>query len=1027
MAGRVAPRVQGWSPSRFAWRSAAGHRRGQTLALVTVSALLTACVAFAPVYDRAMQQALVDTLLERASTSQRVVAVTSESAVNAIGTTQARDPRELQATVPREMSARLGPAVLGRTALVTPAAGDVAPTGQLVWRDGGCEHVRLVSGSCPSASGDILVSETDVETFGLSTGATLPVSPAEDGPDVVLTVVGTYAVDGSPSDTAWWQGLTLVGHSRVTHGTDPSASHDAWLTSEATFDDANVLAAEISSWSAVVPTVTTGVDELYALGERVRELGREVRGQGKDLHVVSILDEVAAQVDAQTRQAHRTVPLLMAPMAVLSLLALWLVLSAAIDQRRREVAVARLRGWGPLGAVGLLLVELLPVVLSGVVPGVGLALLGGTVARALLPGSAPFEAGPGFGTAVLVVVLVLVVATAGSAVRGAREPLGTLVSNGRVRSRRWAVGALDAFLLAAVGTGALAFVAGGLSGTFALAGPALLALSVGLLLAQLGAPGAAVTGRRLLNGGRLVAGLTLLDLGRRRETRTVIAAITVASALAVFSIDALLIGERNRVNASQHDAGAPVVLGVDSNDVDAVRAAVGAADPSGRRATTVLVAEDTLAVEPEVFRHVAFFPRGAPTASEWDAIAPPRHAPVTLTGARVALTVRPAAGFAAKDILGADSEVRLGLAVTTATGVRRTIALGPLPPAGETAVLVGNGRTCVGGCRLAAVQLTAAQGVTVDGLLDLSDLRVDRGPVRWSTSPERWNTTEGERAVIRPLAGASGRALRVQVSIRGTYPAELTPAWVPSPVPALLTTAPEDPAALVVTGVDGSDRPAVAAGHLTLVPAMPRRSALVDLDAVSRGAAITFDAHTEVWLTADPDLADAVRGQLHERGIAVTGRRTLTTIRESYDDTVAAWSLVLGAVTGPAVVLVALLVLLALAVIGWRARARDLAIIRLHGAGRRTIGRLAVWAQLPAVLVAVLAGIAAGLGGAVLAMPDVELYPAAPEVPVVDTSTSWPAVLAAAATCLLVMPAAAALAGRAIARRAHLERVEEGT
>ena len=182
--------------------------------------------------------------------------------------------------------------------------------------------------------------------------------------------------------------------------------------------------------------------------------------------------------------------------------------------------------------------------------------------------------------------------------RGAREPLGTLVSNGRVRSRRWAVGALDAFLLAAVGTGALAFVAGGLSGTFALAGPALLALSVGLLLAQLGAPGAAVTGRRLLNGGRLVAGLTLLDLGRRRETRTVIAAITVASALAVFSIDALLIGERNRVNASQHDAGAPVVLGVDSNDVDAVRAAVGAADPSGRRATTVLVAEDTLAVEP---------------------------------------------------------------------------------------------------------------------------------------------------------------------------------------------------------------------------------------------------------------------------------------------------------------------------------------------------------------------------------------------------------------------------------------------
>ena len=60
-------RTARWSPFRFAWRSALGHRRGQTLALVAVSALVTACTAFAPVYDRAMQQALVDTLLAQAS------------------------------------------------------------------------------------------------------------------------------------------------------------------------------------------------------------------------------------------------------------------------------------------------------------------------------------------------------------------------------------------------------------------------------------------------------------------------------------------------------------------------------------------------------------------------------------------------------------------------------------------------------------------------------------------------------------------------------------------------------------------------------------------------------------------------------------------------------------------------------------------------------------------------------------------------------------------------------------------------
>ena len=230
----------------------------------------------------------------------------------------------------------------------------------------------------------------------------------------------------------------------------------------------------------------------------------DVTGQGRDLHVLTHLDEVTEDVRAQTRQAHRTVPLLMAPMAVLTLFVLWLVLGAATQQRRGEVAVARLRGRGPAGAVGLLLIELLPVLLIGVVPGAAAALLGGAVARALLPGEAPFEAGPGFVTAVLLAVSALVLTTVAAAVRVAREPLDGLVRSGRVPSQRWALGALDAFLIAAVGTGVLAFVTGSLSGSFALAGPALLALFVGLLLAHLASPAASAAGRRQLGRGRLV-------------------------------------------------------------------------------------------------------------------------------------------------------------------------------------------------------------------------------------------------------------------------------------------------------------------------------------------------------------------------------------------------------------------------------------------------------------------------------------------------------------------------------------------
>jgi hypothetical protein len=1021
MWGWRSRRASRWSPIRFARQSALGHRRGQTLALVGVSALITACTAFTPVYDRAMQQALVDTLLAQASAAENAVTVKSEAAVTAGGETEARDPRDLQAMVPDDVAASLEPLVLGRTAVVAPVAGDVPPSGPLVWRDGACEHLRVLSGECPDAAGEILVSEADVENFGLALGSASTVRPAADGPGVRLEVVGTY----TQSDEEWWQGETLVGISIVFRGNEPSAAHDAWLTTEATFVDAPILLGETSQAGTLVRAETAGVDEVLALGDRVRELSQEVGRQGRDVHVRTELGALTDDVRAQTRQAHRTVPLLIAPLAVLLVFVLWLVLAAAIEQRRGEVAVARLRGRGPAGAVGLLLTELLPVLLLGVVPGAVIALLGGSLARALLPGTAPFEAGPGFAAAVVLAVLAMVLTTVTAAVRIAREPLDGLLRGGQLSSGRWALGVLDAFLIAAVGTGVLAFVTGSLSGPFALAGPALLALLAGLLLAHLAAPAASAAGRWLVRRGRLVSGVTLLETGRRRETRAVIAVITVASALAVFSVDALDVGDRNRTNASQHDAGAPVVLTLAGRDLDGIRAALSAADPGGDRATPVLISRTTLAVEPDAFRRIAYFPRGAPTDAQWQAIAPPENEPVVLTGSRFSLTVRPDDQLTSKDGLGSDSEVNLGLVVTTRTGTRHTIRLGALPPSGERRTLVGDDSACASGCLLAAVELRSAPGVEIDGELDLGDLLADGRPAYWPTAPDEWNATESEYAAISPTAAASGDDLRLVVRVAGIYPAEVTPAWVPRTVPALLPADRRDPLGAEVTGVDGSDRPATSAGRVILIPTMPERSALVDLDAISRGAEVTFDAHAEVWLVDDPDLEDAVVASLRERGIAVADVRRYSTIEQTHQDTVATWSLALGAVVGPAVILIALLILLVLAVTGWRDRARDLAILRLNGAGRRTTRRLAVWAQLPAILLAIVIGVAAGTLSAVLAMPDVSFFPTRPEVPVVDPATSWRAVLYVAAACLAVLPAAAALAGIAVARRAHLERVTE--
>ena len=317
MWGWRSRRASRWSPVRFAWRSAVGHRRGQALALVAVSALITACTAFAPVYDRAMQQAVVDTLLAHASPAEKSVTVVSEALVDAGGETDARDPRDLQDAGPaRRGRAGSTQPVLGRSAIVTPVGGEVPPTGPLVWRDGFCEHVRLLErrlsrrarrGPGQRRRRGQLRPVPRLDPDGRVGGRRAGRRAARGGRHLCATRHRVVA------GAARWSAL-----SSVFGGTDPSATHDAWLTTEETFVEAPVLTGETSQVGALVRTEDAGVDEVLTLGARVAALAREVRAVGQDLHVDSDLEAVTDSVRAQTDQAHRTVPLLMAPMAVLT-------------------------------------------------------------------------------------------------------------------------------------------------------------------------------------------------------------------------------------------------------------------------------------------------------------------------------------------------------------------------------------------------------------------------------------------------------------------------------------------------------------------------------------------------------------------------------------------------------------------------------------------------------------------------------------------------------------------------------------
>ena len=68
-------------------------------------------------------------------------------------------------------------------------------------------------------------------------------------------------------------------------------------------------------------------------------------------------------------------------------------------------------------------------------------------------------------------------------------------------------------------------------------------------------------------------------------------------------------------------------------------------------------------------------------------------------------------------------------------------------------------------------------------------------------------------------------------------------------------------------------------GGCVLVPAMPDDSALVDLDALTRGAAITRDSRLEVWMEDDPELVAAVQA-----GAGASATSPLTDVRRYADD-----------------------------------------------------------------------------------------------------------------------------------------------
>ena len=999
------------------------HRRLQALSLILLAALLTTSLCVGTLYQRSMEQALAGSVLAQADPIQKALRLTTDSLA----------PGALQSELPAGLKPYVGGPIVTSQVPVDvelPAKGGSRAT-RLYTATGECQHLEVVDGSCPSEAGQVMVSSEDQRINGWTIGSRVPVDQRVDAtfegdkpPHGKVTIVGVYRAD--PDDD--WLGAPLVNRAGR-EVQDEGRATDDWVTVAQTLD-----ATAVADWfdvenSATWSLNTTDHDDLVRVGPIVAAYDHAaVQNAGSvRIRVETDLPALAEQVSKGSQQGRTTVVVLVVQLLVLIAVVLWMVLVAATDDRRPEVALARLRGRGRRGAASYLLSELLPLPLVGVVIGVILApFLMALVAGVVYPVPVPHELPDAFLLAALGSVLAVMAVVLAAASRAVREPVDSLLR--AVPSRHLGAGASAAEITLIVFslTAVVALVTGNLEGPLATLAPTLLAVAVGLLLGRALAPVTRVISRRLLRSGRAVAAAGIVNAVRRPSARRVLVMVVVASALLVFCVDALVTGQHIRQNAAEQANGAHYVLNVQANHLRNLIDAVDDVDPEGRHLTPVVSTPTsgsttygpTMAVEPAAFQRIAYFPLSSPDAGDWDAVVAPSRAPLlvtgtTLAGAMDATRVRlkgPSTRF---------EDVQAQLQVQATPGETQVVPVAVIPRK-DGSVPVSAKLPCAKGCVVTGVSVVTPPGLELEGSLVFRDLTVDGQPFSLGDTGDYRRAHNNDGSLV-PGADPAGNLGTVVVT-SGAEPPVMFNAWVPDPVPALVSG--PDPRFFDGPGLEDTV-PMEVVGRLPRVPGGPPASRIVDVNGLLRrpGTDITNDV-LQVW-SDDRATLERVKKVLREQNVVVADETSVDDVRARLDASPAAWSLALSVLVGGEAVLVAMLVMVVATATTWRARATDLAALRMAGLPGRSLRRMELLGQLPVVVVGALAGAACGVVAAVEALPGVRQFTDPPAVDTTDFSTPWAAVIAAAVIALAVLSVLGVVTSRWTARRAPLGRIRE--
>lgn len=1033
------------------------YRGGQSLVLVLISALVATCAAFAPLFSRSIDQALLRATLGRMEAADLKLGVLASRSQN-----EQLAATEVESAMPTTIQQWYEPGLSMTTASsqLVPTPGKKPSPVRIVARDEVCEHVTLAEGACPAGKDDLLVSAADAKAWGWKLGSRLTLTN-QIGQQVPYAIAGIYTVKDDPD---YWLRTELQGKSGklVDFGDLVPGIDDVIVAPEGVavgWPDAQLSV----DYRLKAPTIT--LDSLAEAGAAVAAIRPPDQAR-----IDSALPEIAAQVDNGQGLVRQLVPLLIAQLVAVALAVLVLVAGAAVAQRRPEIAVSRLRGRSREASRRLVMAELGFTVLLGLPLGVLLAVgLSEVVRRFILPPGVPFELGWFVPLAALVSGIASLAVVYAAARPVLREPIASLLRRvpPTTASRSLRVGDVILVVLAAVGI--VGILTNQITGPMAILTPTLLALAAGALLGALVVIVATRIGRRALGSGSLGSALAGLAVARRPTTRHVLLVVTAVSALVVFAANAVAVADRNRENRAELTVGAFAALRTGSKDPTAVARVVDKL-PAGQREHAMPVgivtqsdpdSTTTLAARPEQVRRIAFAPSAQP-ALALDRIALPDQAPVLLRGDRLTAKV----DFSVKPVESVETvgqppvtgrPLRLGVSVTTPDGDVLSRDLATLPVQGKGSLAIDAPVLCPQGCRLQSLWLrldtVAAPGVeAVQGTLDVSGLALDGtnlgvDPVGgWLAPRAEADSLSNNGNSIDPatglpiegsapptdsiaLAAAPTGGLRLTFTNTGRIAAvdradapALTPALLSGRIPIGGTLEKFD-----IQSLAGRTTAATGAQHVAALPYVGNRGALVNLDLMLRtGGKLPAGGSMEVWI--DDQFPGGVAGAskaLRDGGIEVLGTRSLAEEKRLLDESATGWGLLLGLFTAVLSLLLAGVMLVVVSMTTGRIVTRDIAALRVAGVSGRDLRRAAVREALAPVGLAAVVGGLCGVVGAVLATPLIPLFDTPAPVPAPALAPAWSIMGAAWLAAVLVLAAIAVVLALRAARRGDTDRLRE--